>query len=127
MKIAWTTAAAIIIGAWLAPAYAADIEMKAVDKNCWVEIFEDDEFDQDDPHAVIQGPAEFATLKGVGGRDWSDDIESVIVGPSATVKAYSHKDFEGTEVAFTPNQRVPKLSKLNMGNEIESMIISCGK
>ena len=91
-----------MIGAFLAPAYAADIELQAVDKSCWVEIYEDNDFDQDDPHAVIQGPAEFASLKGVGGRDWSDDIESVIVGPNATVKAYSDKDFKGTELAFTP-------------------------
>jgi hypothetical protein len=41
--------------------------------------------------------------------------------------AYSKKDFKGTEVAFTPGQRVPDLSKLDMSNEIESMKISCGK
>jgi len=40
--------------------------------------------------------------------------------------AYSKKDYSGTEIAFTPNQRVPNLKKLDMGNEIESMKITCG-
>ena len=44
---------------------AADTEMKMVDKNCWIEIFEDDNYDADDPHVKIQGPKEFATMKNL--------------------------------------------------------------
>ncbi len=109
------------------PAYAADMEMHVVDKNCFIEIFEDDDYDQDDPHVVLQGPKEYATLKNLAGKDWSNDIESVIVGSNATVRAYEDKDFKGTEVAFAPGQRVPNLGKLDMANDIESMKISCGK
>ena len=29
------------------PAYAADLEVQVVDKNCFIEIFEDDNFDVD--------------------------------------------------------------------------------
>jgi hypothetical protein len=105
--------------------YASEKEMKVVEKNCWIEVFDDSEYDADDPHVTIQGPAEFATLKDVNGRDWSNDIESVIVGPSATVHAFKEKDFRGPEIAFTPGQRVPKLSKLDMSNTIESMKITC--
>lgn len=115
----------LLAGASLAQ--AADMEMKAVDKNCWIEIFDDSEYDMDDPHVKIQGPAEFATLKDVNGRDWNNDIESVIVGDNATVHAFKDKDFKGPEIAFTPGQRVPKLSKLDMSNTIESMKITCGK
>jgi hypothetical protein len=46
------------------PAYAAaDVELKTVDKACWAEIFEDTDFDKNDPHIAIQGPAEISTLK----------------------------------------------------------------
>ena len=45
---------------------------------------------------------------------------------NATVHAFNEKDFKGTELAFTPGQRVPKLSKLDMSNTIESMNITCG-
>lgn len=113
----------------MSPAFAADAadpEIQVTDKNCWIEIFDDTEFDKDDPHVKLMGPKEYATLKDLSGRNWNNDIESVMVGPNATVKAYSKRDFGGTEIAFTPNQRVPNLKKLDMGNEIESMKITCG-
>lgn len=116
---------AVLVLVWIGSVNAADLEVQVVDKGCWVEIYEDDNYDKDDPHLMIQGPAEFATLKDLKGRNWNDDIESVIVGPNATVKAYKDKDFKGTEIAFTSNQRVPNLGKLDMSNEIESMRVSC--
>ncbi len=106
---------------------AADTEMKMVDKNCWIEIFEDDNYDADDPHVKIQGPKEFATMKNLEGKDWANDIESVIVGSNASVSAYEDKEFKGTEITFAPNQRVPNLGKLDMANDIESMKITCGR
>jgi hypothetical protein len=120
----------ILFSAWLVLAFgssvkAADLELQVVDKGCWVEIYEDDNYDKDDPHLQIQGPAEFASLKDLKGRNWNNDIESVIVGPNTTVKAYKDKDFKGTEIAFTSNQRVPNLGKLDMSNDIESMKVSC--
>ena len=103
---------------------AADMEMKMIDKNCWIEIFEDDNYDADDPHVKIQGPKEFATMKNLEGKDWANDIESVIVGSNASVQAYEDKDFKGTEITFAPGQRIPNLGKLDMANDIESMKIT---
>lgn len=116
---------ALLVLAFGSSVTAADLEVQVVDKGCWVEIYEDDNYDKDDPHLQIQGPAEFASLKDLKGRNWNNDIESVIVGPNATVKAYKDKDFKGTEIAFTSNQRVPNLGKLDMSNDIESMKVSC--
>lgn len=106
---------------------AADMELQLVDKNCWIEIFEDDNYDADDPHVKIQGPKEIATMKNLEGKDWANDIESVIVGSNASVHAYEDKDFKGTEITFAPGQRVPNLGKLDMANDIESMKIGCQK
>jgi hypothetical protein len=108
------------------PAFAADLETQVIDKNCYIEVFDDDDFDMDDAHYKIQGPNEFASLKDLGGKNWNNDIESVIVGSNAKVKAYSDKDFKGTELAFAPGQRVPNLGKMNMKDDIESMKIACG-
>jgi hypothetical protein len=119
--------ALVVISIAWPSSHAADLEMQVVDKNCWIEIFEDDDFDADDPHVKLYGPKEFATLKNVAGKDWSNDIESVIVGSNATVRAYENKDYKGTEIAFAPGQRVQNLGKLDMANDIESMKISCGK
>jgi hypothetical protein len=124
LKIGLSTIAVIALSC--IPVLAADLETQVVDKNCWIEVFDDDNFDMNDAHVKLQGPKEYATLKDVSGKDWSNDIESVIVGSNATVKAYKDKDFKGTELAFAPGQRVPKLSKLDMSNDIESMKISCG-
>jgi hypothetical protein len=108
------------------PVQAADLETRIVDKNCWVEIFDDDDFDMGDAHVKLQGPKEYATLKDVSGKDWTNDIESIIVGSNARVRTYSNKDFKGTELALAPGQRVPNLGKLDMKDDIESMKISCG-
>jgi hypothetical protein len=105
---------------------AADMEVQIVDKNCWIEVFDDTKYDADDPHAKVDGPKEYASLKNLNGRDWNNDIQSVIVGSSAMVLAYKDKDFKGTEIAFTSGQRIPDLSKLDMSNHIESMKITCG-
>ena len=104
---------------------AADMEMKMVDKNCWIEVFGDTKYDDKNPHVTLQGPKEYATLKGVQGKDWNNDIESVIVGPGATVRAYKERDFMGQEIVFASGQRIPKLSELGMSNDIESMKIIC--
>ncbi len=104
---------------------AADMEIKMVDKNCWIEVFDDTKYDADDPHVKVDGPKEFASMKNLNGRDWNNDIQSVIVGSGAMVLAYKDKDFKGTEVAFASGQRVPDLSKLDMSNDIESMKITC--
>jgi|SRR5678815_3088486 len=106
---------------------AAEFETQVVDKNCWIEVYDKAKYDADHPHVTLQGPSEYVSLKNLQGKDWSNEIQSVIVGPSASVLAYSKRDFNGTELAFTQGQRVPNLSKLDMSNEIESLKINCGE
>jgi hypothetical protein len=98
---------------------------KSMADGCWVEIFEDDKYDADDPHVVLKGPLESATLKDIAGRNWNNDIESIVMGPKATMYAYKEKDFKGTEIVFAPNQRVADLSDVKMSNDIESIRIKC--
>ena len=125
MRQAFILAALVVVGAM--PAYAAaDVELKTVDRACWAEIFEDTDFDLADPHVKIQGPMEMASLKDFSGRNWSNEIESIIVGPNAEITAYPDKNFQGTELVLKPNKRINDLSQLNMSDDIESMKISCG-
>ena len=93
---------------------------------CWAEIYEDDDFDQSDPHIVLKGPFEAASLKDLAGRNWNNDIESIVMGPRATMYAYKDKDFKDTEIVFAPNQRVKDLSEVKMSNDIESLRLKCG-
>ena len=110
-----------------ATAFAQNLQMQVVDRDCWIEIYDDDKYDMNSSHIKLEGEQALASLKNVAGRDWNNDIESLIVGPNANVKAYSKKDFQGTEIAFVPDQKVPDLAKVNMGNDIESMKVTCGK
>lgn len=125
MKVSMILAGLIGVGVMSAYA-AADVETKTVDKACWAEIYEDTDFDVKDPHVTIQGPTQIATLKDYSGRNWNNEIQSIVVGPNAHLKAYSDKDFKGTELELTPNKRSNDLSKLNMGDDIESLKITCG-
>ena len=63
---------------------AADTELQLVDKNCWIEVFDDSPYDAYDAHVKLQGPKEYASLKDLNGKNWNNDIQSVIVGSSAT-------------------------------------------
>ena len=108
-------------------ASTSDMEMQVVDKNCWAEIFEDTDFDVDDPHVRVMGPFQSATLEDVAGQNWNNEIESLIVGPNAMVYAYKEPDFSGTEVVFVANQRNSDLAELDMSDSIESLKIKCGK
>jgi hypothetical protein len=125
-SLTWFSAVAMI-GFGTAAAIAANPQLQVVDKNCYVEVFDDTKFDADDPHVKIQGPAELSSLKNVEGKNWNNEIQSVIVGPNATVRAYKNKDFDGTEIAFLSNQRIPDLSKLDASNDIESMKVACSE
>ena len=101
---------------------ASDIEIKFVDKNCWVDFFENSEFDVNDPHVRVLGPIQSATLADVGGQNWNDEIQSLIVGSNATVHVYKDREFSGTELVFMSNQRISgELDELDMSHNIESL------
>lgn len=92
---------------------------------CWAMLFEDNDFDPKDPNIRVDGPQELASLENLGGRNWGDDIQSIVVGPDATVEVYDKKDFRGAQVVLQPGQKVADLGKFDMRNAINSMKISC--
>ncbi len=122
-KVKWSVAVGLLALGALPVQAVTDRQM--MEKNCWIEVFDDTKYDADDPHVKVQGPMELSSLKNLQGRNWNNEIQSVIVGPDATVRAYKDKDFKGTEIAFAPGQRVPDLSDVDMSNDIESMKVSC--
>jgi hypothetical protein len=75
---------------------------------------------------MVYGPAEHSNLRNLpnsGGKDWGDQIDSLIVGPQAWVQTFEDEDFEDTELWFVPNQMVRSLDELGMGDDIDSMRI----
>ena len=92
---------------------------------CWVEIYMNQEFDKNQPSLLLLGPHELPSLKGLKDRNWDNDIESILVGPRATVQGYEHTEFKGRELVLGPNQRVGSLIEAQMSNEIESLRVIC--
>jgi hypothetical protein len=78
--------AALMAGALLAFSGAAP------GKECWLDIYDKDNYQGE--HQRIAGPAELPNLKSVGNQDWSNRIESLIVGTDAEVLAFRKENFE---------------------------------
>lgn len=94
---------------------------------CWVEIYMNQEFDKNQPSLLLVGPHELGSLKGLKDRNWDNDIESILVGPRATLLGYEHADFKGRELVLGPNQRLSSLIEAQMSNEIESLRVICSQ
>ena len=105
-------------------AQATDRTQKTPDmsKSCYVHLFDDDNFKDDND--IIYGPGKWSTLRNLPGAtesDWGGDADSLKVGPSATVRIWSKKDFKGQMQEFGPATEKPSLD-----DEPESMEITCG-
>ena len=46
-------------------------DRQMMEKNCWIEVFDDTKYDADDPHVKVQGPMELSSLKNLQGRNWN--------------------------------------------------------
>jgi hypothetical protein len=92
---------------------------------CWVQVYEGDHFDEGGASTTIQGPIELPTLNDLEGKDWTDEIGSLIVGPDAEVQVWKSANYVGTGQSFRPGQRVDELEELDLGNEIKSLKVVC--
>jgi hypothetical protein len=95
-------------------------------EGCWVDVFENDDFDGEHAHDRIDGPGEWPTMRNLPGakkEDWGNAIDSVLVGPHARVHMWTEEAYSGTHHEFGPNTKVPKMSAHGASNKIESMKI----
>lgn len=72
------------------------------------------------------GPAEVRSAdKGIG-RQFKSTIDSLVLGPKATLKVFEHQMFKDKAVDFVANSREPGLiKKLGIGGRIQSLQLSC--
>ena len=93
--------------------------------DCWVKVYDADHFDGGSSSATIRGPIDLATLDNLEGKDWEDQIESLIVGPDAELHVWKSANYAGTELTFQPGQKVEALGDLDYEDEIGSMKVVC--
>ncbi len=73
---------------------ASGMEAQVVEKNRWAELFEDTDFDVDDPSCPnIELIFQSAMVENVAGQNWPNEIQRLIVGPSAMVHFFRRPDF----------------------------------
>jgi hypothetical protein len=89
--------------------------------DCWVELFDSDNFDESDDHFKLKKDGEYQDLSDLPGadQDWTDEADSVKVGGDASVTVWSEKDFKGEEHQLKPGSEHPDL------DEVSSLKMSC--
>jgi hypothetical protein len=120
----------------------------AKDKECWAEFFQDSQYAG--KQFRLEGPVQLENLSNVHGENWESRIESLKVGPKASVTVYENTNFkltlkemekypdllrslgltekdamEDKELIFIANSRIHDLSDFNFRNKIRSLKIDC--
>ncbi len=68
---------------------AQSISVYARNDNCWVEIYDDTQFKG--KHIRLKGSVKLKNLIKVQGSNWDKKIESIVVGPKATLTVFEKK------------------------------------
>ena len=94
---------------------------------CWVQIWEDENFEDDND--VIFGPGRWNNMRNLPGAnkgDWGDEIDSLKVGPAATVTVWEDENFGDNSQTYGPGTEKTNLrGNPDMGDTIDSMEIKC--
>lgn len=79
---------------------AGDDDTESENDGCWVQLFDSDDFDENDDHFTLTQPGnyeDFADLPGAD-QDWTDEADSMRVGDSATVTVFTEKGLTGDQL-----------------------------
>ena len=120
----------------------------AKDKGCWADFFEGTQYAG--KHFLLEGPAELENLKNVNGENWDLRIDSIKVGPKATVTVFENPNFkmtlkemakypelmhslgvtekdikEDSELIFNANAKIHDLSDFNFHKKVKSLKVKC--
>jgi hypothetical protein len=96
---------------------------------CWAHIYDDREFDATDDNFLLCGPGKWPNLRNLPGArkiNWGDEIESIRVGPKATVTVWIGEQYTGTSRVFSPGTQNNNLRTIpGLGDNISSIEITC--
>ena len=100
------------------------VEDPALASGCWAQFYTGRDFKGD--MLTLVGPAEVQSMDKGTARQLKRDIDSVSVGPRATLQVYEHAMFRDRTVNFPANSREGGLTrKLGFGGRIEAMKLNC--
>jgi len=100
------------------------VEDPRLASGCWAQFYSKRDFQGD--VATLVGPAQVQSMDKGTARQLKRDIDSVSVGPRATLQVYEHAMFKDRTVSFPANSREGGLvRKLGFGGRIEALKLSC--
>ncbi len=122
----------------------------AKNDHCWVDLYDDTQFEGN--HIRLKGPVQLANLHKVQGKDWDKKVESIVVGPKATLTVFENKNYkltlsemanhpvlmkslgittqdilEDSELIFHANSKVHGFGEFDFYHKIRSLMLSCVK
>ncbi len=69
--------------------FSLSTSIYAKNNDCWVDLYDDTQFAGD--HIRLKGPIQLASLQKVQWTNWDKKIESIKVGPKATLTVFEKK------------------------------------
>jgi len=90
---------------------------------CWAKIHDGGNYTG--RTLTLIGKQSLPNLEFGVGSDWEGDIDSVEVGPKATLTLYDDENYEDDSRELAPNTRVPDLHQALFDEGIESMKLIC--
>lgn len=90
------------------------------DTGCWVHLYDEDRFDERDPHFQLSEPGRYPDMAALPGaaEDWTDQADSIRVGPDATVTIWPQTDFGGRSQVLEPGSEHPDVAEEPMSIEL---------
>lgn len=96
----------------------------ALQSGCWAQFYSKRNFEGE--MVTLVGPAALVSLDKGTARALRREIDSVSVGPKATLEVYEHAMFRDRTATFPANSREGGLvRKLGFGGRIEALRLSC--
>ena len=96
----------------------------ALASGCWAQFYSKRDFNGD--VATLVDPAGFVSLDKGKARELKREIDSLVLGPKATLTVYEHALFKDGAVTFAANSReAGRIKKLGFHGRIESLRLEC--
>lgn len=93
-------------------------------RGCWARIYSGTNYSGDT--LTLSGPLSVADMSGPFGLNWDDKVDSIELGPKASLTVYDNEQFKDQIAQFKPGQKVPNISKaLGFFDEFASVRLNC--
>ena len=101
-----------------------EVSNEALKAGCWAQFYDERNFKGD--MLTVVGPASIGRQDKGSGRQFKKSIDSLVLGPKATLKVFEHQMFKDRSVEFPANSKEAGLiKKLGFGGRIESLQLQC--